>query len=168
MLNGCYCGCCCFLIFNAVRPSSVHGPMIYRQCLYQPMTSKSNIREMQLFDATTSTFDANHSCGNEYPNNLGHTFLALLQLFSVKVRKSVIFSSILCRIAAQIQFVASDSMSMFTIFNNQRSCFVLFFYSTNFRLKHLICCSFKLFFFWGTLHRETNRFIEMRLLWSCV
>lgn len=63
--------------------------MIHVRYLYQPMTSKSNIRAMQLFDAATSTFDANHSCGTEYPNNLYYTSLALLQLTSLKLGKFV-------------------------------------------------------------------------------
>lgn len=69
---------------------NANGQLVCEQYLYQMMTSKSNIRAMQWFDAATSTFDVNCSCGSEYPNNLYYTFLALLQLIHVNWPNSII------------------------------------------------------------------------------
>lgn len=73
-----------------MRQINANGQLVYEQYLYQMMTSKSNIRAMQWFDAATSTFDVNCSCGTEYPNNLYYTFLALLQLIHVNWPNSII------------------------------------------------------------------------------
>lgn len=79
---------------------------IHEQYLCQPMTSKLNIRAMQWFDAATSKFDANYSCGTEYPNNLCYTFLALLQLTSLELEKLLRFLSINfgIRLSAEFSF----------------------------------------------------------------